>query len=251
LRLALTRTYKAPTVQQLTAKRYESVLNTRFAPDSGGNPNLRPELANGIDFAYEHFWASGGLFSVSASKRAITDYIRTRLDQDAQGRWLYHPINDGSATVHSLESEVKLPLKLLAARLDGFDARASVSRHWSHVSTVPGPDNRLDAQVPLSANMGIDYKKDKLGFGASFAYQKGGWVQISEAQGQRQQLRRDLDAYALWKLDTRYSLRLTLGNILGTDTWSERVYADAAGISRQNSFQPGSMRTGLNLEAKF
>jgi outer membrane receptor for ferrienterochelin and colicins len=32
LRLAFTRTYKAPTVDQLTARRYESAVNTRFAP---------------------------------------------------------------------------------------------------------------------------------------------------------------------------------------------------------------------------
>jgi outer membrane receptor protein involved in Fe transport len=251
LRLALTRTYKAPTVDQLTARRYEAPLNTRFSPDSSGNPGLRPELANGIDLAYEHFFAPGGLFAVNASRRTITDYIRTRLGEDAQDRWLYQPVNDGTALVRSLEMEVKLPLKLLSPLADGIDARASVSRNWSQVSTVPGPDNRLDAQTPLSANMGIDYKKGNLGLGASFAYQKNGWVRISEAQSQRQQSRRDLDAYASWKFNPRYQVRLSLGNILGMDNTSERLYQDAAGLSRQTSFQPGSMRIGANLEIKM
>jgi outer membrane receptor protein involved in Fe transport len=251
LRLALTRTYKAPTVDQLTARRYEAALNTRFSPDSSGNPGLRPELANGIDLAYEHFFAPGGLFAVNASRRTITDYIRTRLGEDAQGRWLYQPVNDGTALVRSLEMEVKLPLKLLSPLADGLDARASVSRNWSQVSTVPGPDNRLDAQTPLSANMGIDYKKGNLGLGTSFAYQKNGWVRISEAQSQRQQSRRDLDAYASWKFNPRYQVRLSLGNILGMNNTSERLYQDAAGLSRQTSFQPGSMRIGANLEIKM
>jgi outer membrane receptor protein involved in Fe transport len=251
LRMALTRTYKAPTVDQLTARRYEAALNTRFSPDSSGNPGLRPELANGIDLAYEHFFAPGGLFALNASRRNITNYIRTRLDVDAQGRWLYQPVNDGNALVRSLEMEVKLPLKLLSPLLEGFDARTSVSRNWSQVSTVPGPNNRLDAQTPLSANMGLDYKKGNLGLGASLAYQKNGWVRISEAQSQRQQSRRDLDAYALWKLNPRYSVRMTLGNILGMNNTSERLYDDAAGLSRQTSFQPGSMRVGANLEIKM
>jgi outer membrane receptor protein involved in Fe transport len=251
LRLALTRTYKAPTIDQLTARRYEAALNTRFSPDSSGNPGLRPELANGIDLAYEHFWAPGALFAVNASRRTITDYIRTRLGPDANGRWLYQPVNDGTALVHSLEMEIKLPLKLLSPLADGFDARASVGRNWSQVSTVPGPDNRLDAQTPLSANMGIDYKKGNLGLGTSFAYQKNGWVRISEAQSLRQQARRDLDAYASWKLNTQYQLRMSLGNILGMNNASERRYEDAAGLSRQTSFQPGSMRIGANLEMKL
>jgi outer membrane receptor protein involved in Fe transport len=251
LRLALTRTYKAPTVEQLTAKRYDAAVNTRFSPDSSGNPALRPELANGIDLGYEHFWAPGALFAVNASRRTITDYIRTRLGEDAQGRWLYQPLNDGTAQVRSLEVEYKLPLKLLSPAAEGFDARASVSRNWSQVSTVPGPDNRLDAQVPASANLGLDYKKGDLGIGTSFAYQKGGWVRVSEAQSQRQQTRRDLDAYALWKLNPRYQLRLSLANILGVGNSSERLYQDAEGTSRQVNAQAGYTRIGVNLEMKL
>jgi hypothetical protein len=35
------------------------------------------------------------------------------------------------------------------------------------------------------------------------------------------------------------------------DNTSERLYQDAAGLSRQTSFQPGSMRIGANLEIKM
>jgi outer membrane receptor for ferrienterochelin and colicins len=251
LRLALTRTYKAPTLDQLTARRSEAALNTRFSPDSSGNPGLRPELANGIDLGYESFWAPGALFSLTASRRTIDDYIRTRLDQDVEGKWLYQPLNDGTAVVRSLEAEFKVPLMLLSPAAAGFDARASFSRNWSQVAVVPGPNNRLDAQTPASANLGVDYKKGELGFGASLAYQQGGWVRISEAQSQRQQTRRDLDAYVLWKLDPRYQLRLSLANILGMNNVSERLYENVEGISRQTSFQPGWMRIGVNLEMKL
>jgi outer membrane receptor for ferrienterochelin and colicins len=251
LRLALTRTYKAPTTDQLTARRFEAPLNTRFTPDSSGNPGLRPELANGIDVSFEQFFAPGALASVSASRRTISDYIRTRLGQDAGGRWLYQPINDGTAVVRSLEAELKLPLKLISAAADGFDARASVTRNWSRVSTVPEPNNRLDAQTPTSANAGIDYKKGPLGLGASLAYQQGGWVRISEAQSQYHWSRRDLDAYALWKLDSHYQLRLSFSNILRADSPSEMLYQDATGTSRQLGFRPTGLRTGLNLEIKL
>jgi outer membrane receptor protein involved in Fe transport len=251
VRLALTRTYKAPTVDQLTARRYLSALNTRFSPDSSGNPGLKPELANGIDVAFEQYWLDGGMVAVSGTQRLITDYIRTRLDLDPDGRWIYRPLNDGGARVRSLEAELKLPLRMVSAAAAGFDMRASVTRNWSAVDTVPGPDNRLDGQTPMSANVGLDYRKDKLSVGASMAYQEGGWVRISEAQSRRQHTRRDVDAYAAWKLDEHLQLRFTLNNILGTDSASDSVYDDANGLSRQASWQQGATRVGVNVEMKM
>jgi outer membrane receptor protein involved in Fe transport len=251
LRLALTRTYKAPTVDQLTARRYLSALNTRFSPDSSGNPALKPELANGIDVAFEQYWPEGAMVSVTGTQRLISDYIRTRLDQGPDGRWIYQPLNDGDARVHSLEAEVKLPLRMLSQAAAGVDLRASVTRNWSAVTSVPGPDNRLDAQVPLSANAGVDYRRDRLSLGASMAYQQGGWVRVSEAQRQRRQTRRDVDAYAAWRLDAHLQLRFTLNNILGLDSTSESFYEDAAGLSRQANWQRGATRVGVNLELKM
>jgi outer membrane receptor protein involved in Fe transport len=251
VRLALTRTYKAPTVDQLTARRYLSALNTRFSPDSSGNPGLRPELANGIDVAFEQFWPDGAMVSVSGTQRLIGDAIRTRLDQDPDGRWIVRPLNDGDARVQSLEAEVKLPLRMLSTAATGFDMRASVTRNWSEVSTVPGPGNRLDAQTPLSANLGLDYRRDRLSFGASMAYQQGGWVRVSEAQSRRQQTRRDVDAYAAWRLDARLQLRFTLNNLLGIDNASESFYEDADGLSHQSSWQQGATRVGVNVELKM
>ena len=251
VRLALTRTYKAPTVDQLTARRYLSALNTRFAADSSGNPGLKPELANGIDVAFEQYWADGAMVSVSGTQRLISDYIRTRLDLDPDGRWIYRPLNDGDARVHSLEAEVKLPLRMLNPAAAGFDMRASVTRNWSEVSTVPGPDNRLDGQTPMSANVGLDYRRDRLSFGASMAYQQGGWVRVSDAQMRHAHTRRDVDAYAAWKLDPQLQLRFTLNNILGMDNASESIYEDAGGLSRQASWQQGAARVGVNLELKM
>jgi outer membrane receptor protein involved in Fe transport len=251
VRLAFTRTYKAPTVDQLTARRYLSALNTRFSPDSSGNPGLTPELANGIDVAFEQFWADGAMVSVSGTQRLISDYIRTRLDQDPDGRWIVRPLNDGDARVRSLEAEIKLPLRMLSGAANGFDMRASVTRNWSEVSAVPGPDNRLDAQTPLSATLGLDYRRDRLSFGASMAYQQGGWVRVSDAQTRLQQTRRDVDAYAAWRLDAHLQLRFTLNNILGIDTTSESFYEDAGGLSHQASWQQGATRIGLNVEMKM
>lgn len=251
LRLAFTRTYKAPTVPQLTARRYDAPVNTRFNADASGNPDLRPELANGIDLGYEHFLKDGAMVSASVSRRAISDYIRTRLDLDASGRWIYRPLNDGNALVRSLQLETKVPGKMLGGAWSGLDLRASYSRNWSRVAAVPGPDNRLDGQTPTSATLGADWRKGDLTLGASLAWQQGGRVRISEAQSQWNGGRRDLDAYVLWKLNPRYQVRASVNNLLGTDNASERIYRDASGTSRQPSFQNGHARASVSLEMKL
>jgi hypothetical protein len=83
------------------------------------------------------------------------------------------------------------------------------------------------------------------------AYQRGGWVRVSDAQSRHQQSRRDVDAYAAWKLEPNLQLRFTLNNILGMDNASDSVYEDAGGLSRQASWQQGATRVGVNLELKM
>ena len=54
VRLALTRTFKAPAAGNLIPRRFTTPNNSQTEPDYRGNPDLRPELATGIDAAYEH-----------------------------------------------------------------------------------------------------------------------------------------------------------------------------------------------------
>ncbi len=251
LRLALTRTFKAPDTYQLSARRFQADLNTRFTPDQSGNPNLRPELANGIDLTYEHFWAPGAVFSVGASSRHIRDYIRSELTQDANGHWLIQPLNDGSAQVRTLDVELKFPLKVLRKDAPAFDFRASVNRNWSSVESVPGPGNRLDQQVPLSAVLGTDYRADKFSAGASFAFRTGGPVRVSEQQTSWMRVRRELEAYLLYKISPGLQLRTSVNNALGEDDRSASRYQDSQGASQSWSRNPRSARVQANLEIKF
>jgi outer membrane receptor for ferrienterochelin and colicins len=106
LRFALTRTYKAPDLQSLIPHRFTSVNNDQTQPDNTGNPNLKPELALGIDAAYEHYWAEGALLSAAVSARNIDDNIRAQTVFDGR-RWVARPVNTGSARARSIELEAK------------------------------------------------------------------------------------------------------------------------------------------------
>ena len=119
VRASLTRSYKAPDVQQLINRPSINTTeplafgNTRTTPDRTGNPELKPELATGLDIAYESYLPAGGLVSVGVFHRRITNLIRT--DQPRlttvpwapTQRWVITQINLSKATTQGLELEVK------------------------------------------------------------------------------------------------------------------------------------------------
>lgn len=252
VRLALTRTFKAPSAGNLIPRRFTTPNNSQTEPDYRGNPDLQPELATGIDAAYEHWWADKALLSASVSVRRIEDYTRQGLILE-DGRWIQTPINDGDALTRSLELEAKFPLSAVMTDVPEIDLRASLARNWSEVDAVPGPDNRLDQQVPLSATLGVDYKTrdGKLTTGASFAFKNGGPVRVNVEQSRYQSVRRDLDVYALWKFNPKYQLRLAASNLLRQDGVSDSRYTDEFGTLRRTGFSEGQTMARVTLESRF
>jgi len=127
------------------------------------------------------------------------------------------------------------------------DLRASISRNWSRVESVPGPDNRLDQQTPLSLTLGVDYKAGSFSTGGSFAYRTGGPVRVSLNQRSYFRPRRDLDLYALWKFDAKQQLRLALSNVMAQDFLAENTYMDESiGAQTRSFLYPGPVRVRAN-----
>jgi outer membrane receptor protein involved in Fe transport len=251
LRFAVTRTYKTSSIQALLPHRFNSVNNNQTDPDQIGNPNLKPELALGIDAAWEHYWAEGALVSVSASARNIDNTTRNQTIFDGS-RWVSLPVNTGHARARGLELETKFPLKAVIDTATALDLRASLSRNWSSVDAIPGPNNRLTGQTPLSATLGADYKLGAFSTGGSFAFKNGGEVRVSANQVSYESVRRDLELYGLWKFDPRYQLRLAASNLLGQDYIVASSYTQAgSGTQRSRTIYPGKPTVRATLEMKF
>lgn len=250
LRLALTRTYKAPAVNNLTPRRLVALNNSPTEPDRVGNPTLQPELALGIDASYQHYWDEKSMLSISVSTRDIENYTRTALSF-ANGRWVGQPINDGDARTHSIELETRFPLRTFWKSGPALDLRASVSRNWSRVARVPGPDNRIDQQTPLSAVAGVDYRTGALGAGATYTFKNGGTVRIADNLAAYQSVRRDLDAYLTWRLGPGDQLRFGLSNILQQDQITERTYLSTAQPRSRAVTASGTMLGRVTWEQTF
>ena len=252
VRLGLTRTYKAPDTSSLIPRVFISNNNSETSPDRTGNPNLRPELAWGLDAAFEHYLTDGGVLSASVFMRRIEDITRTSLS-DASGRWVSMPINDGLATTRGIELDAKFPLRSLIKDGPAIDFRTNLSFNWSNLSTVPGPNNRLDSQTPISANVGVDYKLDTvpLTIGGNYSFQNGGLVRISVEQTNYSIPKRVLDLYALWKFDAKTNLRLSVGNGLHQNNVSASTYNSIDGSLSRISSTPTTVTLRAILEHKF
>jgi outer membrane receptor protein involved in Fe transport len=151
-----------------------------------------------------------------------------------------------------VELEARFPLKALIETTTALDLRASLSRNWSSVDSVPGPNNRLLDQTPLSVTLGADYKLGKLSAGGSFVFKNGGAVQVSANQLTYTSVRRDLDLYALWKFDDKRQLRLAGSNLLGQDYISASSYTVAGqGTQRGRTVYPPITTLRATLETKF
>jgi len=215
LRLALARIYKAPSTRNLVPRRY-TINNGNSAnnPDFQGNPELLPELAWGLDAAWESYFGKSGVASVSAYTRRISDVTVQRLFQ-RDGIWTASPFNNGTATLRGVELDVKLPVRTWWVQAPDIDVRANAGRNWSSVAAVPGPGNRLASQVPATFNLGLDYRlSPRMSMGGNLHVQTGGLARLDAHASSQAGVRRTLDAYALWQPDVKTWVRLAAANLL-------------------------------------
>ncbi|MFO1219968.1 MAG: TonB-dependent receptor [Burkholderiaceae bacterium] len=230
IRLSLTRSYKSPSMSQLLGRpslsnRYPVPgANTPTSPDRAGNPELKPELATGIDVAAERYLGAGGVLSANVFYRRIRDYMRsvTALETVSWApvpRWVSRPQNVGDATTQGLELEAKFRLSEVMADAPPLELRANCSVFDSHVKSVPGPDNRLDQQPKMTANLGADYRLRSLPLtlGGNINFTPGYDTRISEEQSALVGRKRVFDAYALWTFQPGVALRVSATNVAPLD----------------------------------
>jgi len=232
VRMSLTRSYKTPTLYNMVAplrysRDYQPNLfpsNVPTQPDRVGNPDLRPELATGIDLGFERYLDGGGVLSANVFRRNIQDLIRyqTRLqavDWSSQQRWVSSPQNVGDAVTQGVELEAKFRLNQAWTEAWPVDIRSNVSFFRSKVKEVPGPNNRLDQQPSMTANLGGDYRLRgmPLTVGGNVNWNPDYDTRRSQEQLSYQGIKRVVDVYGQWRFSAATALRLTMSNLLPRD----------------------------------
>ena len=216
VRMSLTRSFKTPTMPTLLARRtYTRDENSATNPDVAGNPNLKPEVATGLDVAIERYLPDGGVLSASAFHRRVENLIRNVTTLDAGGRWLSSPQNISEAVTDGIELEAKFRMDQWIDNAPRIDLRNNVSFYRSRVLSVMGPDNRLDQQPSMTANVGADYRLRAvpLTVGGNVNYNPGYSTRLSAEQLTTVSQKRVMDVYGLWRVDSTTAWRLTLSNL--------------------------------------
>ncbi|MEQ1806920.1 MAG: TonB-dependent receptor, partial [Burkholderiaceae bacterium] len=216
LRASLTRSYRSPSLSNLIARSRPSNPNSATRPDRAGNPALRPELATGIDIAFEHYLPASGLLSANLFQRRISDYMRSVTDFETDlGRYVARTQNVGRAVTRGLEFEAKFRLSAVVNEAPNVDLRANASLFRSRVDGVPGPNNRIDQQPDWTANLGADYRipGTPLLLGASVNLTPGYTTRVSAEQTASVGGKVVGDAFALWTFSPSFQARLTASNV--------------------------------------
>ena len=235
IRASLTRSYRSPNLNDLIARptinsQYPCVAgqpcgaNEANFPDRTGNPGLKPELATGIDIAYENYLSKGGVLSASFFARRISDLMRTvtaleDVSYASLPRWVSRPRNIGNATTMGLELEAKFRLDEFITDAWPINVRSNLSLFRSRVNGIPGPNNTLDQQPRGTANLGADYRLRSLplSVGASLNYTPALTVQQTLLQENTNSHKIVSDAFVLWRINKDTQLRLSATNLTPLD----------------------------------
>ncbi|MFZ5610335.1 MAG: TonB-dependent receptor [Pseudomonadota bacterium] len=136
--------------------------NQAYFRASGGNPKLRPTIANAVDISYEKYFGKGdGYFALAAYYKDLQDFVNPNdaflfdfanfVDayvpadrRDELGTTLgiiSGPTNRGGGSIRGLEASLSLPAGMIAPALEGFGVIVGGSFTDSKVllgdSTVP------------------------------------------------------------------------------------------------------------------
>jgi iron complex outermembrane receptor protein len=261
VRMSLTRSYKTPTLLNLVARTALSrEANSPTRPDRIGNPDLKPELATGIDIAVERYLSEGGVLSANLFRRNISDLIRyvtiERYDTvwaPGQRRFVSSPQNVGDAITQGLELEAKFRLNQVWAAAPAVDVRSNLSFFGSRVLDVMGPNNRLDQQPSMTANLGADYRV------RAFPLTVGGNININpdyitrrtEQQWVYQGSKRVVDIYGLWRYSPSTSVRMTISNLTPRDYLTGTSFIGSGFSEIANTQTRNWQNIQLRLEMKI
>ena len=261
VRMSLTRSYKTPTLYNLVARPVPSrEANSPTRPDRVGNPDLRPEMATGIDVAFERYLSDGGVLSANVFHRQISDLIRNTVTRQSspywapsQDRWVSSPLNLGDASTQGIELEAKFRLNQLWTGTLPIDIRSNLSLFSSRVKQVPGPDNRLDQQPSMTANLGADYRVRSipLTVGGNLNWNPDYDTRRSEQQWAYQGTKRVLDVYGQWRFSAATALRLTVSNLTPRDYLTSSTYIGNGVSETSRNTAPNWRNVQLRLEMKI
>ncbi|MBB4843286.1 outer membrane receptor protein involved in Fe transport [Paucibacter oligotrophus] len=242
IRLALARSFAAPTAAELLPRPFTSTNNSPLTPDYQGNPGLRPETAWGLDLAYEKESAAGHAFNLGLFARQQQDHKMVELVQ-LDSRWVQRPANLGAARTWGLESDGRW---LASAALA---LRYNLTYSWTQRAALRHSALQAEVNAGWQLNLGLDLKAfEGWSLAANIKLSRAGWSPDALNSRSQSPGLRELDLSASRKLGPHSTLRLSLANALAQDFWERSQWQQGGQWQEQIKQRAQPLQLKLALE---
>jgi len=134
-----------------------------------------------------------------------------------------------------------------------LEVHGSLGFAHSTLSDVPGPDNRVDGQLPWRAKLGGSYtlKAVPLKLGVEASVLPSDWTRSSASERVFQSSRQTLGINGSWKLDAKSKLTFNLDNLLYRSTTRIEEYRNGADLLRVSTSGDDHARIGVKFDTSL
>jgi len=195
--------------------------NLLFGYTAIANPDLKPETSDGLE-AGLRFTGDAVYASVSGYYNRYDDFIESLrfIGFNDEGLMVYQSQNIAEAKIYGVELKAGLDIGALSEKWEGWSLRgaAAWSRGEDETADVP-----LDSVDPLTATLGIAYKRDAWGaeLAGRFVDRKD---RVSDPSLYQQAGYGVVDLYAHWSFTPGVTVNLGVFNL------ADRKYSEAGDV---------------------
>ncbi len=200
-------------------------------PDRAGNPALKDESGWGLDGALERQFGEASQWNLRGYYRWIKDGFawitqRENVAWAHSPRWVSRPMNVGSANAFGITLGVDTELSDWMENAPEVNINSSLQWNHSRLSTIQGPDNRIEGQQPWSGRLALSYKPEgkPLEIQVDLLLNPAQWWQASRDTRIYTATHKEISAKAIWTFSPQQKLILSLQNMLSTQSKTLTLY---------------------------
>ncbi len=201
-------------------------------PDRAGNPALKYESGWGLDGALERQFGEASQWNLRGYYRWIKDGFawitqRENVAWAHSPRWVSRPMNVGSASAFGITLGVDTELSDWMENAPEVNINSSLQWNHSRLSTIQGPDNRIEGQQPWSGRLALSYKPEgkPLEIQADLLLNPAQWWQASRDTRIYTATHKEMSAKAIWTFSPQQKLILSLQNMLSAQSRTLTLYS--------------------------
>lgn len=227
-------------------------------PDKGGNAELKPERATGVELGLEKFFAGNrGIVGINFYNRDVKDFIEKSANREG-ARYVQRPVNVGDAHFWGAEFDWRVPLlhkgpHELSLTGNHAELRGRVSK------STTGTMQSVKEMPPRITNLGLNWahQPSKWSAGFSLNHQPTFTTDTDNDNGEREvktlKAMNTLDLYVTKVFSPLAELRLIAKNVLGVSKEEDKLKYNANGTVKdgENKIERSKPTIFLTFESRF